>query len=245
MLDGRNGVLKAARADPPMRVAGMDESQGPVYPVVAPDEELLRRCGAEAEAMSALFDRHGEDLSRYLYRLLGSREDAEEAVVDVFLRAWRAANGFRATVSVRSWLYRIAYHLAIDRLRVRSRSPGQQVPFSDLDAESVASPDDEPEAVFIHAYRRERDLWALRGALARLAPEDRALLTLHYLEGCSYGQIEEITGLSLARLRSRLHRARQRLKRHFVALRDSDEALDTLDRKPEGPACNLDGLAIL
>jgi RNA polymerase sigma-70 factor, ECF subfamily len=204
------------------------------------DVDLLRRCAAgEAGGLRLLFERHAGPLADYLYRILGSREDAEEAVADVFVRAWRAAGGFKGDAAVRSWLYRIALNVGIDRMRSRRRAPSAMVPFSDLEEQLVASVTDEPEAVFFSAYQRERDRRALRLALQRLAPRDRALLALLYFEGCSYEQIGEITGAPPVRVKSRLHDARQRLKRHFVAYRDSDEALepqdDTTDHLPWGP----------
>jgi RNA polymerase sigma-70 factor (ECF subfamily) len=225
-------MVEPRAPDAVMTAAAMDQNLSPGQPADPSDADLLRRCAAaDPGALGLLLERHGEALAGYLYRLLGNREDAEEAVADVFMRAWRAAGGFKGSASVRGWLYRIAYHLAIDRIRCRSPKPGKVLPFSELDAESVASMTDEPESVFFDAYQRDRDRLALRGALGQMEPRDRALLALHYLEGCSYEQIREITGYSLARVRSRLHRARQRLKRHFLALRDSDEAVETLAKR--------------
>jgi RNA polymerase sigma-70 factor, ECF subfamily len=218
-------------------IAAMHQDHPSSAVEAAVDADLLRRCAAgEAEALRLLFDRHGGAMGQYLYRLLGSREDAEEVVVDVFMRAWRSAAGFRGSAPAHHWLYRIAYRLAIDRLRARPRLPGAVLPFSELDAESVASMTGEPEATFFSAYQRERDQGALRHALAELAPHDRTLLALHYLEECSYEEIRAITGGTLAGLKSRLHRARQRLKRRFLIYRDTDEAVETLDSKPDKQA---------
>jgi RNA polymerase sigma-70 factor (ECF subfamily) len=220
-----------------MIAAAMHQDHLPGAAEAAADADLLQRCAAgEAEALRLLFDRHGAAMGQYLYRLLGSREDAEEAVVDVFMRAWRSAGEFKGRAPVGHWLYRIAYHLAIDRLRARPRLPGTVLPFTELDAENIASMTGEPEATFFHAYQRERDQRALRCALAELAPHDRALLALHYLEECSYEEIRAITGGTLAGLKSRLHRARQRLKRRFLIYRDSDEAMETLDSSPDKQA---------
>lgn len=200
------------------------------------DIDLLQRCGArETGAMRLLFDRYAGPLAEYLYRILGNREDAEEAVADVFVRAWRAAARFKGDASVKNWLYRIALHAAIDRLRRQRRTPGTVLPFADLDLRLAAPAAEEPERAFFSTYDRERDRRALRRALQQLKPEDRALLALRYFEGCSYEQIGAITGASLARVKSHLHRARQRLKRHFVALRDSDEALEPLDETTDEP----------
>jgi RNA polymerase sigma-70 factor (ECF subfamily) len=133
---------------------------------------------------------------------------------------------------VRKWLSLIATHAAIDRLRRRRRRPIALTSLAELserDAALLGGTEDGPEVVFLDEYQRERDRRLLRRALGELPPEDRALLALHYFEGCSYEQICEITGLPLGRVRSRLYRARQRLKRHFVVLRDTDEVLEPLE----------------
>jgi len=85
-----------------------------------------------------------------------------------------------------------------------------------------------PEAALVAGYQRERDHQALRLALTQLEPSERTLVVLYYFEGCSYAQIREIMGASLACIKSRLYRARQRLREHFVRLRDSDEDLEML-----------------
>jgi RNA polymerase sigma-70 factor (ECF subfamily) len=209
-----------------------------------PDVELLRRCAAgDADALRRLFDRYKQSLGRYLCTLLQSREDAEETVADVFVKAWQGAAQFRGSASVRSWLYAIATHAALDRLRARRRTTPTPTPHSDLDEPLRAAEDAEPETVLLHAYERQRDRRALCRALSRLDPEDRMLIALRHSEGCSYRQIQEITGEKLANVRIRLHRARQRLRSHFTALRESDEDLEPLDETLEDlsldPVCLL------
>src|ERR1043166_4333498 len=118
MMAERNGD-----AGPPARAsvtsgAAMDQNRPGVDSGESADVDLLRRCAAgEAGALRLLFERYAGPLADYLYRILGSREDAEEAVADVFVRAWRAARGFKGDASVRSWLYRIALNVGIDRMR--------------------------------------------------------------------------------------------------------------------------------
>jgi RNA polymerase sigma-70 factor (ECF subfamily) len=201
------------------------------------DADLLRRCAAaDGRALRLLFDRYQAPLAAYLYRVLGCREDAEEAVADVFVRVWRSAAGFMGDASIKNWLYRIALHVAIDLLRRRRRAPQSVVPFADLDAHLAAAAGDEPEQAFLDAYQHERDRHALQGALGRIGAEDRVLLGLLYFEGCSYETICALTGYSLATVKSRLYRARQRLQRRFVEIRDSDEALEPMDDACGRPA---------
>jgi len=204
------------------------------------DETLLRQSAAgDNAAFRLLFDRYEPLLTRFFVRVLSSHEDAEEAVADTFLKLWRSASTFRAEATVRTWLFRIANHTAIDVLRRRQRQPVVETSFPPVaDGEVRPGEDTElanPEAALVAGYQRERDHQALRLALAQLEPSERTLVALYYFEGCSYAQIREITGGSQARLKSRLHRARQRLKVHFVRLRDSDEDLEMLAHPSADP----------
>jgi RNA polymerase sigma-70 factor (ECF subfamily) len=197
------------------------------------DEQLLARCTAgDAAALRLLFERHQRPLAEYLHRVLADREDAEEAVADVFLKVWRSAASFQGHAAVRNWLYRIATHTALDRLRRRKRQPATAASLSglgDRDLHLTAPPDGEPETMLLDADRRARDRHALYRALAQLDPRDRTLITLHYFSGCSYEQLCEITGDSLSSVKSRLHRARQRMRARFEAFRESHDPLVPLD----------------
>jgi RNA polymerase sigma-70 factor (ECF subfamily) len=197
------------------------------------DESLLRRSAAgDTAAFRELFDRYEPLLTSFLVRALGSPEDAEEAVSDAFLKLWRSAPTYRAEATVRTWLFRIAHHTAIDVLRRRRRQPVVDTSITvadDWDARLADTPElINPEAAMLAGYQRARDQQALRLALTQLEPSERTLVALYYFEGCSYAQIREIMGASLACIKSRLYRARQRLREHFVRLRDSDEDLEML-----------------
>lgn len=204
------------------------------------DEVLLQRCASgDTDAFRHLFDRYEPLLARFFARTLGSREDAEEAAVDTLLKLWRRASTYRGEATVRTWVYRIASHTAIDVLRRRRRQPevGAAVPLPGGQDECLAEAPElgNPEAAMLAGYQRRRDQQALRLALAQLAPLERTLVVLFYFEGHSYEQIRAITGVSLMGIKNRLYRARQRLKAHFVRLRDGDEDLDVLADPPADP----------
>jgi RNA polymerase sigma-70 factor (ECF subfamily) len=206
----------------------------------ATDEALLHACASgDAAAFHALFARYEALLTRFFVHLLGSREDAEEAVVDTFLRVWRGAAGYRGDASARTWLYRVAHRIALDALRRRLRRP-----MSDLaimpDAEhdprmGTETQGTDPAVLLVAGFQREQDVRILHRALTCLAPTDRTLIALFYFEECSYVQISAIRGESLPRVKGLLHRARQRLKTHFLRLRNEDENLELLARAPTDP----------
>src|SRR5260370_40693606 len=76
---------------------------------------------ASAEVSPAKLEEYRRELTGYCYRMLGSGFEADDAVQETMLRAWRAADGFEGRSSVRSWLYRIATNICLDMLRGRQR----------------------------------------------------------------------------------------------------------------------------
>jgi RNA polymerase sigma-70 factor (ECF subfamily) len=197
------------------------------------DEILLRHCAmGDSGAFRVLFERYEPLLMRFFARTLGSYEDAQDAVVDTLMKLWRSAPAYQEKAAVRTWLYPIAHRTAIDALRRRRRhAVVDDSVLVDDDRDVHLDPALElasPEAAVMADDQRARDLQALRAALAQLAPSERSLLVLFYLEGYSYAQIREVTGESMSCIKSRLYRARQRLKAHLQSVRDRDEDLSSL-----------------
>lgn len=174
---------------------------------------------ADAEAaFSALFFRHRDDLQRYLYRKLGSLEEAEDAVSLTFCNAWRARNSFRGQASCKTWLYQIATRVALDTMRRRRRRPVEQ-DLEDPEADLAQVPDDgsyEPERVLLEAEHAEITREAVNAAIDRLSPEARRLVRLYYFDGYNYDQISSELGISYGKIRGRLHLIRERLRRDMM-----------------------------
>lgn len=178
---------------------------------------LVRRCGAgDASAMRELIDRYQRPIYRFLYGLTGSQEDAEDAAVDVFLRAWRSSVRSRGASLVSTWLYRIARRCASDALTRHRRNRGELTMGLRYDEDRG---EELTEALAVHNLEAEVLARELRRALARLREDDRYLLALYYLEDQSYENIQAIVGCSRDVLKTRLARARARLRR----LMESDQ----------------------
>jgi RNA polymerase sigma-70 factor, ECF subfamily len=214
------------------------------------DEALLQACASGDErAFRALFERYEALLTRFFVHLLGSREDAEEAVVDTFVRVWRGASAYRGEASARTWLYRIAHHLALDVLRRRMRRPRADVPLpveQEPDLNLGALRDDaDPATTLVAGLQREEDRRNLRQALASLSPSDRTLIALFYFEEWSYAQISSVRGESLPRVKGLIYRARQRLKTQFLRLRNEDDDRELLADAAANPALDPGGLLAL
>lgn len=170
------------------------------------EQELIRRiAGGETELCSRLADRYGKAVYTLAARIVGCTEDAEELTQDIFLRAFARLDRFGGRSSFSTWLYRIAYNMAVSHAR-RMRPK-----FCDMDERRLAAlPDSEADRLEEWAEKQER-LDALNRAVERLAPEERALVTLFYYEERSVGECAAITELSEGNVKVRLHRIRKKL----------------------------------
>jgi RNA polymerase sigma-70 factor (ECF subfamily) len=168
---------------------------------------LVRAAEGDRTAFHVFVVRHRASVWRYARLLCRSDADAEDVLQRTFIEAWRHAGQARSEGSSKGWLMTIARHSAYRMGRPRAGAPST---FASIDAlgEAAGFADDAgPEERL--AAAEERAL--LERALQRLSIEDREVLTLHELEGLSGREVAETTGLSLAAMKSRLHRARLRL----------------------------------
>jgi len=160
------------------------------------DQELLALLrGGNQKAFAELYERYKRGLYAYCVRLLGDRQEAEDAVQETFVKL--AAASIEEPSALKSWLYRVARNECLMGLR-RNRASG--------DADSVWA-DETPLSL---AEKSDTRLLVQR-ALERLAIEYREVLLLREFEGMSYGEITEVTGASPASVKSRLFRARRAL----------------------------------
>ena len=164
-----------------------------------PDDQLvaLFRAGEE-EAFTVIHDRYRQRLLAYAAQMLpGSRQDAEDAMQDVFLRAYDALRSSDRPVALRAWLYRIAHNRCIDQIR------RPQIPV-DVLAEVSRPPAQDPPA---QAQQRE-DLRQLVRDVARLPAQQRSALLMRELEGLSYADTATALDVTLPAVKSLLVRAR-------------------------------------
>jgi len=191
---------------------------------VSNEELLIRLRNGDQEALRTLFRRHERPVYALLYRMLSNREDAEEALADVFVKVWRAASRFRGEAKFSTWLYRIASNTATDALRARRGH--HTVSFEELakwEAEALMadeSPADDPAEAAVRSEERAMIMLALQ----KLRPDDRLLVTLYHLQECSYGELSEITKVPVGNLKVRLFRARRRLRQLYEEVSAETEA---------------------
>jgi len=165
---------------------------------------------AQADALSALYDRYGRLVFSLALRIVGDHAAAEEITQDVFLRVWEKAGTYRSEQgSVSTWLTSIARHRAIDVLRrQRSRPERQEVDWALVSPEALPSING-PEVATEATFRRQQ----VQAALARLPDEQRQVLALAYFRGYTHRQIAEALDQPLGTVKTRIRLAMQKLRR--------------------------------
>jgi RNA polymerase sigma-70 factor (ECF subfamily) len=169
-----------------------------------------------AQALEELLERHEPRLYRFARRLCRNPADAEDVLQESLLAAARGIGGFRGASSLSTWLYTIARSHCIKTHRRRRSAPME----ISLEAEEAAparerpDPAPDPEAT-LRARRLEA---ALEQAIARLDRPYREVLILRDVEGLTAPEVATVTGLSIAAVKSRLHRARARVREEMAPL---------------------------
>lgn len=167
------------------------------------EQTLIRRARrGDGDAFGSLVVAYHAPIFNLCYRMLSDEWEAEDAAQETFLRAYSHLRHYDRRRAFKTWLFAIASHHCIDRLRRRR----PQCPLNDEPPESdgfhaaPAGPEDS-------AIRREGRAH-LQAPLNRLAPRDRQVIVLRYWYDCSYVEIADATHSSVSAVKSRLHRAR-------------------------------------
>jgi RNA polymerase sigma-70 factor (ECF subfamily) len=153
-------------------------------------------------AYRALINRHKEYAFTVAYRILGSREDAEEVAQDAFMSAFRALASFNREAKFTTWFYRIVFNAAAGHKRKRKLLAEG---IEDFQLARLGFTDSTDEVKL-----QEQQMY-LQKAINQLPPDDVTMLTLFYLKEFSLEEIEGITGISVNTAKVKIHRARKRL----------------------------------
>jgi len=175
---------------------------------------VTRVCQGDSDAFRLIFERYSRPIISFIYDMVGDRALAEELTQETFVRAFRAIHTMRAETKLSTWLFGIARNVARESLRARARARANN--HVDLADKSVMDlSDNQPEPV---DGLLSKELNALiRRSLAALDEDKRLVFTLKVLHQCSYEEIAMITGFSLAKLKTDLHRARAEMRKRISA----------------------------
>ena len=184
------------------------------------------------------FEELRSELTGYSYRMLGSPFEAEDAVQETFVRAWRAYDGFEGRASLRSWLYRIATNVCLDMLNGRERrarpmdlGPAQEPIEANLNTMPEATwiqPAPDPAVV---TEEHETTRLAIIAALQHLPPRQRAVLILCEVLRWRASEVAELLETSVASVNSALQRARATLEASNLSLADAPRSVDEADEE--------------
>jgi RNA polymerase sigma-70 factor (family 1) len=174
---------------------------------------ITRIAEQEETALSQLYDRYARILYAVAFKILGSIEESEEVVLDVFDQVWRTATRYDAAKGrVDTWLFMITRSRVLDRLRVRQRSTKTQSASLEAEIQSTKVSVDPVEAAILSEQRSR-----VSTALNRLPSQQRQVLELAYYKGLSHSEIAAQTGLSLGTVKTRIRLGLTKLR---IALGD-------------------------
>lgn len=222
----------SAETIPPEEEAGSWEAlpEPPPPAETRDDLHLVREAQAgDLDAFNLLVLRHQRVVFGLCLRLVGDVPAAEDAAQDAFVKAWQGIGRFRGEVAaqVRPWLLRIAANRCYDDLRARGRRPTASLDAELVEVEPIWSSQAEaPEGPEAHTLRDELAIH-LERAVATLPPDQRLVVLLADVQGCDYAEVAHVTGAALGTVKSRLNRARARLRQ---TLRDDPAAEELFDR---------------
>ncbi len=163
--------------------------------------EIIRRAiEGDEDAYQKILNTYKGRVFSYVLRLVKNYDDAEEITFDVFIKCFRSLKNYEQSRPFATWLFTIAHNLVIDFFRKN------KIEYEYIDEANPAGEDIEER------YKEKRELERIEKALARLAPIDREIVILFHKEGYSYKELSEMLGLPITTLKTRLHRARKRLR---------------------------------
>jgi len=191
-------------------------------------------------------EQHRAELTAYCYRMLGSPFDAEDAVQDAFVRAWKSRDRFEGRAAMRSWLYRIATNVCLDMLKGKERRilpfelgsaseplesnlnvPAEVTWLEPIPQQLLIAPEGDPADV---AVANESVRLAFVAALQHLPARQRAVLILREVLSWQATEVGELLGMSVASVNSALQRARATLAKSNIDSTGAAQPLSESDR---------------
>jgi RNA polymerase sigma-70 factor (ECF subfamily) len=180
---------------------------------------LARLRERDEDAFNEIVREHQHRVFGLVLRMIGNREEAEDVAQEVFVTVFKSIEQFRGDSKFSTWLYRIAANHCKNRIKYLSRRRTSAAGLDGVPEHELADAGSAPVQGHVagpDAILEGRELERLmREAIAALDEEQRLLIILRDVEGLSYQEIVEITGLQEGTVKSRLHRARMQIKQHI------------------------------
>jgi len=174
-------------------------------------ELMLRVKEGDGASFGLLLEKHRASVIHFVYRLVQEQAIAEELAQEVFLRVYRSRASYEPTAKFKTWLFRIATHLALNWLRDEKHERGQERlddVSTDLPARQISDRRPSVEQELVYSVRLEE----IRRAIAALPEKQRAAVLMHKYEEMEYTQIARALGCSESAVKSLLFRAYETLR---------------------------------
>ena len=174
---------------------------------------VIRRAQqGDTEAFEMLLSAYEKPVYNLCLRMTGNAEDAADLTQEAFLKIWRGLGNYKFESSFSTWVYRLTTNVSIDFLRGKKRRQTVSITVEEEDGAAeleVPDPAPLPEEQLLHREKKAQ----IASAMNQLDEEARLILTLRILEDLSYEEIARVTGLKDGTVKSRLARARLKLKK--------------------------------
>jgi RNA polymerase sigma-70 factor (ECF subfamily) len=187
------------------------QSGGRPGAVMDSSEALTTRArSGDQEAFRQIFDRYARPIISFVYDMVGQRDLAEELAQETFVRAYKSLGALKDETKLSTWLFGIAKNVARESLRTRIRDE-RRVEMDDGRITELSDSRLPPDRELL-----DRELnRVIHSALGELDEDKRLVFTLRVFQQRSYEEIAEITGFSVAKLKTDLHRARVEMRRRI------------------------------
>jgi RNA polymerase sigma-70 factor, ECF subfamily len=169
---------------------------------------IARTRAGDDVAFQLIFERYSRPVISFIYDMVGERELAEELMQETFVRAYRNLAALREDARLSTWLFGIAKNVAREQLRSR-RKLSRKVELDDESVQELRDKKPKPDDFLINQELNG----VIRDALSRLDEDKRMVFALKIFQQQSYEEIAAITGFSVAKLKTDLHRARAEMRR--------------------------------
>ena len=180
-------------------------------------------------ALAKLLERHQQKVFGFGVKMCGDSEDAKDVAQETLLTMARTMKDFRGDASLSTWLYTVARSFCIKKRRRTKGAPAFHEPLDHAAHESASEPSMTPEQALLGREAHE----TVATALDALEPEAREVVILRDVEGLTAAEVAEVTGASVAAVKSRLHRARTALREHLLALLGGEPAAGATPSCPD------------
>ncbi len=182
-------------------------------------ELAVRAKNGSKEAFELLMRRYQKGLYNYIYRLTGQRDLAVDFTQEAFLKAYLSIDKYNPSYNFSTWLWRIAHNLVVDHFRKgKLNQVSLQMGKEGEEAEyEVESRDPGPYEKHLNRERKR----IIMAALEKLPPQLRELIVLRHFQELSYQEISQVTGLAFHEVKSKLFRAREKLRKILEAYREA------------------------